>query len=146
MNEISKNDASESASTESKLDTVDIQKLLEYLPHRYPFLLVDKIIACVGDESCIGIKNVTVNEPFFQGHFPDHPILPGVLQLEVILDDGRLYQRTIAAPDEGRERAAARLNNTSRLQHLQTQLTAARDRPPVPVPGYSVRPRHGGAP
>jgi 3-hydroxyacyl-[acyl-carrier-protein] dehydratase len=82
MNEISKNDASESAPTETKLDTVDIQKLLEYLPHRYPFLLVDKIIACVGDGSCIGIKNVTANEPQFMGHFPGQPIMPGVLLIE----------------------------------------------------------------
>jgi 3-hydroxyacyl-[acyl-carrier-protein] dehydratase len=64
------------------LDTVDIQKLLEYLPHRYPFLLVDKILNCVGDESCIGIKNVTANEPQFMGHFPGRPIMPGVLLIE----------------------------------------------------------------
>ncbi len=64
------------------LDTVDIQKLLEYLPHRYPFLLVDRIIECNGDESCIGIKNVTANEPQFQGHFPGQPIMPGVLLIE----------------------------------------------------------------
>ena len=64
------------------LDTVDIQKLLEYLPHRYPFLLVDRIIECNGDASCIGIKNVTANEPQFQGHFPGQPIMPGVLLIE----------------------------------------------------------------
>jgi 3-hydroxyacyl-[acyl-carrier-protein] dehydratase len=64
------------------LDSVDIQKLLEYLPHRYPFLLVDRIIKCVGDESCIGIKNVTANEPQFMGHFPGQPIMPGVLLIE----------------------------------------------------------------
>jgi 3-hydroxyacyl-[acyl-carrier-protein] dehydratase len=64
------------------LDSVDIQKLLEYLPHRYPFLLVDRIIKCVGDESCVGIKNVTANEPQFMGHFPGQPIMPGVLLIE----------------------------------------------------------------
>jgi 3-hydroxyacyl-[acyl-carrier-protein] dehydratase len=64
------------------LGTVDIQKLLEYLPHRYPFLLVDRIIECDGDESCIGIKNVTANEPQFMGHFPGQPIMPGVLLIE----------------------------------------------------------------
>ena len=64
------------------LDSVDIQKLLEYLPHRYPFLLVDKIVECRGDESCIGIKNVTANEPQFMGHFPGQPIMPGVLLIE----------------------------------------------------------------
>lgn len=65
-----------------QLDTVDIQQLLQYLPHRYPFLLVDRIVNCVGDESCVGIKNVTANEPQFLGHFPGQPIMPGVLLIE----------------------------------------------------------------
>ena len=60
----------------------DIQKLLTLLPHRYPFLLVDRIIEAKGDESCIGIKNVTANEPQFMGHFPGRPIMPGVLLIE----------------------------------------------------------------
>ena len=64
------------------LETVDILKLLQALPHRYPFLLVDRIIECDGDDSCIGIKNVTFNEPQFQGHFPDMPVMPGVLLIE----------------------------------------------------------------
>ena len=64
------------------LETVDILKLMEYLPHRYPFLLVDRMIECKGDESCIGIKNVTMNEPQFQGHFPTIPVMPGVLLIE----------------------------------------------------------------
>ncbi|MBI3437006.1 MAG: 3-hydroxyacyl-ACP dehydratase FabZ [Proteobacteria bacterium] len=62
-----------------RLDTADIIRLL---PHRYPFLLVDRIIDIRGDESCIGLKNVTINEPFFQGHFPGRPLMPGVLVLE----------------------------------------------------------------
>ena len=60
----------------------DIQEILKCLPHRYPFLLVDRIIEAKGDESCIGIKNVSVNEPQFQGHFPGQPIMPGVLLIE----------------------------------------------------------------
>ena len=64
------------------LVTLDIDKILELLPHRYPFLLVDRIERVDGDESCVGIKNVTINEPFFQGHFPERPVMPGVLLLE----------------------------------------------------------------
>ncbi len=56
--------------------------MLKLLPHRYPFLLVDRIIEMDRDESCIGIKNVTFNEPFFQGHFPGFPVMPGVLIIE----------------------------------------------------------------
>ena len=63
-------------------DTLDIQQILELIPHRYPFLLVDRIEQIRGDESCIGIKNVTVNEPFFRGHFPGRPVMPAVLLLE----------------------------------------------------------------
>ena len=68
--------------TGKALETVDIIKLMASLPHRYPFLLVDRIIECNGDESCIGIKNVTANEPHFTGHFPEQPIMPGVLLIE----------------------------------------------------------------
>jgi UDP-3-O-[3-hydroxymyristoyl] N-acetylglucosamine deacetylase/3-hydroxyacyl-[acyl-carrier-protein] dehydratase len=63
---------------------LNIHDILKILPHRYPFLLVDRIIDMVGDTKCTGIKNVTINEPFFIGHFPGHPIMPGVLQLEAM--------------------------------------------------------------
>mgnify|MGYP001259528422 CR=1 FL=1 len=64
------------------LELFDIQRLMELLPHRYPFLLVDRIRDVNGDESGVGIKNVTANEPQFTGHFPDRPIFPGVLLVE----------------------------------------------------------------
>lgn len=65
-----------------QLGTADIARILKLLPHRYPFLLVDKIVDMDGDLSAVGIKNVTINEPFFQGHFPNFPIMPGVLLIE----------------------------------------------------------------
>jgi 3-hydroxyacyl-[acyl-carrier-protein] dehydratase len=68
--------------TVTKVDAVRIASILKMLPHRYPFLMVDRIIGIRGDEFGIGIKNVTINEPQFQGHFPDNPVFPGVLLLE----------------------------------------------------------------
>ncbi len=64
------------------LEAADIVQILSYLPHRYPFLLIDRIIEMKGDESCIGIKNVTYNEPQFMGHFPSRPLFPGVFMIE----------------------------------------------------------------
>ncbi len=63
---------------------MDINEVMGILPHRYPFLLVDRIVGFDGESKCTGVKNVTINEPFFQGHFPGHPIMPGVLQLEAM--------------------------------------------------------------
>jgi 3-hydroxyacyl-[acyl-carrier-protein] dehydratase len=62
----------------------DIQQVMKYLPHRYPFLLIDRVIECTVGESLTALKNVTINEPFFQGHFPDQPIMPGVLVIEAL--------------------------------------------------------------
>lgn len=66
----------------TELNSLDIAGILECLPHRYPFLMIDRIVEMNGDESSIGIKNVTFNEPIFQGHFPGKPIFPGVLIIE----------------------------------------------------------------
>jgi 3-hydroxyacyl-[acyl-carrier-protein] dehydratase len=65
-------------------ETIDIERLMKLLPHRYPFLLVDRIIQARGDEFGIGIKNVTINEPQFTGHFPEKPVFPGVLLIEAM--------------------------------------------------------------
>lgn len=63
---------------------LDIQKIRRLLPHRYPILLIDRVLECVDGQSLLAVKNVTINEPFFSGHFPDRPIMPGVLILEAL--------------------------------------------------------------
>ncbi|MBF0343350.1 MAG: 3-hydroxyacyl-ACP dehydratase FabZ [Nitrospirae bacterium] len=63
---------------------IDISGIINTLPHRYPFLMVDRVVELVSGESAKGIKNVTINEPFFQGHFPDNPVMPGVLIIEAL--------------------------------------------------------------
>lgn len=72
------------ATTDATLETLDIMRILDYLPHRYPFLLIDRVVGIRGDAFGIGIKNVTMNEPQFQGHFPDRPVMPGVLMIEAM--------------------------------------------------------------
>jgi len=67
---------------------MDINEIMKVIPHRYPFLLVDKIVDFVPKERIVGIKNVTMNEPFFQGHFPGHPIFPGALLIEAMAQVG----------------------------------------------------------
>ena len=68
--------------------SVDIKRILQMIPHRYPMLMVDRVIDMKLDQSAVGIKNVTINEPFFQGHFPGHPVMPGVLVIEALAQAG----------------------------------------------------------
>lgn len=78
--------------------SIDIAGILQRLPHRYPFLLVDRITKCEPGSHITGLKNVTMNEPFFQGHFPDYPVMPGVLILEALAQiSGLLAMRTESA-------------------------------------------------
>jgi UDP-3-O-[3-hydroxymyristoyl] N-acetylglucosamine deacetylase / 3-hydroxyacyl-[acyl-carrier-protein] dehydratase len=80
---------------------VDIQKILQYLPHRYPMLLVDRIVDFEAGKRIVGIKNVTINEPFFQGHYPGHPIMPGVLIIEAMAQvGGLLLMDTLEDPED----------------------------------------------
>ncbi len=72
----------------SGFSTQKIQEILRVLPQRYPFLLVDRILETDGSTHMVGLKNVTINEPFFQGHFPDHPVMPGVLLVEALAQVG----------------------------------------------------------
>ncbi|MCZ8316338.1 3-hydroxyacyl-ACP dehydratase FabZ [Phreatobacter sp.] len=80
--------------TTTSIDTAGIREILSVLPHRYPFLLIDKIVGIRGDEFGIGIKNVTVNEPQFMGHFPGNPIMPGVLMIEGMAQTGGVMALT----------------------------------------------------
>lgn len=80
--------------TTTSIDTVGIQKILATLPHRYPFLLIDRIERMRGDEFGVGIKNVTANEPQFMGHFPGNPIMPGVLMIEGMAQTGGVMALT----------------------------------------------------
>jgi 3-hydroxyacyl-[acyl-carrier-protein] dehydratase len=91
---------------EAQSDTVedlDIQDILEMIPHRYPLLLVDKLINIVPGKSATGIKNVTMNEPQFQGHFPGRPIMPGVMIIESMAQTaGVLVIKTLGAESQGK--------------------------------------------
>jgi beta-hydroxyacyl-ACP dehydratase FabZ len=68
----------------------DIQEILKRIPHRYPFIMVDRIVSYTQSKHIVGIKNVSINEPFFQGHFPDRPIMPGVLIIEALAQTGAI--------------------------------------------------------
>lgn len=82
---------------------IDINRIMEMIPHRYPFLMVDKVIGIIPNVSAIGIKNVTVNEPFFQGHFPQRPVMPGVLIIESMAQTSAvLVVETLGPSAEGK--------------------------------------------
>jgi beta-hydroxyacyl-ACP dehydratase FabZ len=68
----------------------DIQEILKRIPHRYPFIMVDKVVSYTPSKHIVGIKNVSINEPYFQGHFPDRPIMPGVLIIEALAQTGAI--------------------------------------------------------
>jgi len=82
---------------------VDIKRILEMIPHRYPMLMVDRVVAMELDHSAVGVKNVSVNEPFFQGHFPSEPVMPGVLIVEAMAQTAAvLVVATFGAESEGK--------------------------------------------
>ncbi|MDA8099647.1 MAG: 3-hydroxyacyl-ACP dehydratase FabZ [Nitrospiraceae bacterium] len=102
-----------------------INEIMSYLPHRYPFLLIDRIVELEEGKRIVGLKNVTMNEPFFQGHFPGHPIMPGVLLIEAMAQVGGVYALRIDP------------NPTSKVVYFMS-IDKAKFRKPV-VPGDQVR-------
>jgi len=83
----------------SRVETFDIAQIMRAIPHRYPFLLVDRVVEVVKNESAVGIKNVTINENFFQGHFPEHPVMPGVLIIESMAQTAAVLVVESLGPD-----------------------------------------------
>ena len=86
-----------------KTTDIDIVRIMEMIPHRYPFLMIDRMVDIVPDVSAVSIKNVSINEPYFQGHFPGHPVMPGVLIIEAMAQtSGVLVTKTMGAQAEGK--------------------------------------------
>ena len=81
---------------------MNVLRIMEMLPHRYPFLLVDRIDEIIPGERIVGTKNVTINEPFFQGHFPGHPIMPGVLIIEAMAQVGGVFATATDKDNQGK--------------------------------------------
>lgn len=78
---------------------MEINEIMAYLPHRYPFLLVDRVVTLVPGKNIVALKNVSINEPFFSGHFPKHPVMPGVMVLEALAQAAALLSfKTVANP------------------------------------------------
>ncbi len=82
---------------------IDISRIMEMIPHRYPFLMIDRVVDVVSDRSAVGIKNVSINESHFQGHFPKRPVMPGVLIIEAMAQTAAvLVVETLGAESEGK--------------------------------------------
>ena len=80
-------------------ETVDVARIMRAIPHRYPFLMIDRVLEMLLDRSAIGIKNVSMNEPFFEGHFPGHPVMPGVLIIEAMAQTAAVLVVETIGPD-----------------------------------------------
>src|SRR3954447_26626827 len=105
---------------------VDIEQIMRDIPHRYPFLLLDRVVELVRNQSAIGIKNVSVNEPFFAGHFPNHPVMPGVLIIESMAQTAAVLVVETLGPE-----------SAGKVVYFMT-IEAAKFRRPV-VPGDQLR-------
>jgi 3-hydroxyacyl-[acyl-carrier-protein] dehydratase len=91
------------ATTTPTMIEVDIARIMRAIPHRYPFLMIDRVVELVADRSAVGVKNVSVNEPHFRGHFPKHPVMPGVLIIESMAQTAAvLVVETLGAESAGK--------------------------------------------
>jgi 3-hydroxyacyl-[acyl-carrier-protein] dehydratase len=120
------------------MPAMEITEILKTLPHRYPMLLVDRVLECDGKQKIVAIKNLTFNESFFQGHFPDDPVMPGVLQLEamaqvggILLNEILAKRRVIAyflAVDNARFRRVVRPGDQLRIEveYLRSRMGVAK--------------------
>jgi len=110
----------------NRMADIDIVQVMRMIPHRYPMLMIDRVVDVIPNVSAVGIKNVSVNEPFFQGHFPGHPVMPGVLVIESMAQTaGVLVVATLGPDAEGK------------LVYFMT-IDEARFRKPI-TPGDTVR-------
>lgn len=93
----------DSVDSQASIDTIDIQRIMEMIPHRYPFLMVDRVVDVVTNVKATGIKNVSINEHFFQGHFPSQPVMPGVMIIESMAQTAAvLVVHTLGKESEGK--------------------------------------------
>ena len=118
--------------------TFDIQEIMGFLPHRYPFLLIDRIVEFEPGKRVVAIKNVTINEPFFQGHFPELPIMPGVLVVEALAQAGAIIMMQ-AIPD--RKSKLAVFSGIERAKFRRSVVPG--DQLRIEVDVLSMRPRAG---
>ena len=89
--------------TSSTLEEIDVHRIMEMIPHRYPFLMIDRVVDIVPGVKATGVKNVTINEPFFAGHFPERPVMPGVLIIEAMAQTAAVFVvHTLGPKSEGK--------------------------------------------
>lgn len=124
--------------TKAAGSVLDVGRIMEMIPHRYPFLMIDRVVDVVPDQTAVGIKNVTINEHFFQGHFPGHPVMPGVLLIEAMAQTAAvLVVHTLGPEAEGKLVYFMSIDNAKFRRpvvpgdQLRVRVTKERNRGPV---------------